>query len=144
MENLIKKGLWYLFITMFLVALIVVMLLFKGTPVEQSLSGATAGNEYQSLTTMATTSPSYLIYKGAGTFGSIVISTLGTGNVIFYDATSTTYWKRTIQATTSLPVIATIGASQAAGTYVYDTTFNGGLMAVYNGAQGTSTVMFRK
>lgn len=126
-------------------ALIFVYALFSfyKTP-EGSFSGVTAGNEYQSLTTRATTSFAALFYKGAGTFGSVVINTLGTGSIVFYDATSTNSNLRTVTATTSLPVIAVVDASQAAGTYTYDTTFNGGLMAVYSGAQGTSTAMFRK
>lgn len=135
---------FYTIVVIAVIALLGLAIGFNINQPEKPLSGVTAGNEYQSLTTRATTTFAYLFYKGAGTFGSVVINTLGTGNVVFYDATSTNSNLRTVTATTSLPVIAVIDASQAAGTYVYDTTFNGGLMAVYSGAQGTSTTMWRK
>ena len=108
-----------------------------------SVGSVANGSAYKSLSTAATTSSAYMVKVGTGTFGSVVINTLGTGNIVFYDATTTTASARTIQATTSLPVVGYVSASQAAGTYTYDTSFYGGLMAVYSGSQGTSTVTFR-
>lgn len=143
LETTLKKVSLYLFITMFLVALLVVMVLFKGTSVEQSISGVQIGNEYNATHLVATTSFAYLLESGRGTFGSVVINVLGTGNVVFYDATSTNSNLRTVTATTSLPVVGYIAASQAAGVYTYDTRFLKGLMAVFSGAQGTSTVITR-
>jgi hypothetical protein len=101
------------------------------------------GNAYKSITTTATTSVAYMVKKGAGNLGSIIITTLGAGNIVFYDATTTVPTQRTTQATSSLRVVATVGTSQAAGTYTYDNEFYSGLMAVYSGVQGTSTVTFR-
>jgi hypothetical protein len=108
-----------------------------------SIGSVSTASEYHSLTTFATTTGAYLIKTGSGTFGSVIVSVLGAGNVVFYDATTTIPANRTVQATSSLPVVGVIGASQAAGTYTYDTVFFSGLIAVYNGAQGTSTVTFR-
>jgi len=110
---------------------------------EPPLKGVTVGNEYSSLNFMATTTFAKLIDKGAGTLGSIVINTLGAGYVIFYDASSTNSNLRTTTATTSLRVVAVQDASQAAGTYTYDINYDDGLIAVFSGAQGTSTLMYR-
>jgi hypothetical protein len=114
----------------------------NGNPINP-LGSISNGSAYKTLSTAATTSPVYMIKTGPGTLGSVVINTLGTGNIVFYDATSTIPTYRTIQATSSLPIIGYVSASQAAGTYTYDVSFYGGLMAVYGGAQGTSTITFR-
>lgn len=116
-------------------------LYFKGQ--EIAPGSVNVANEYHGYTMTATTSPSYLFKTGVGTFGSIIISTLGAGNVVFYDASSTIPTQRTIQATSSLPIVATIGVSQAAGTYTYDAVFFNGLIAVFSGAQGSSTITIR-
>jgi hypothetical protein len=108
-----------------------------------SLGSVARGGEYKALTYFATTAPAYVIKTSGGTLGSVVINTLGAGYTIFYDATTTSSALRTIAATTSLPVVATVSASQAAGTYTYDVSFYNGLMAVYSGAQGTSTITWR-
>jgi hypothetical protein len=113
------------------------------TTKESSVSSVNVGSSYKRMTTLATTSAAYVIKSGGGTFGSVIINTLGTGNVIFYDATTTDATQRKISATTSLSIVGVISASQAAGTYTYDASFYDGLMAVYSGAQGTSTLTWR-
>ena len=142
MENTVRKIAWYSFLTLIMVVGIGVVVILKGTPAV-NVGGVTVGNEYSSLNFMATTTFAKLIDKGAGTLGSIVINTLGTGYVIFYDASSTNSNLRTTTATTSLRVVAVQDASQAAGTYTYDINYNDGLIAVFSGAQGTSTLMYR-
>jgi hypothetical protein len=144
MENQVQKIVLYSFITMILVALIFVYALFSfyRTPAT-SFSGVQIGNEYTATHLVATTTLAAQIRQGRGTFGGYVINVLGTGSVIFYDATSTLPAQRTIQATTSLPVVGYISASQAAGVYTYDTRFLQGLIAVFSGTQGTSTVLTR-
>jgi hypothetical protein len=112
-------------------------------PVEQSIGSVGAGSIYQSTTFKATTTWAYLFKAGAGTLGSVVINTLGTGNVTFYDASTTNSNLRTTVATTSLRTVGVIDASQAAGTYTYDAGFYDGLIAVFSGSQGTSTVAWR-
>ncbi len=109
---------------------------------EQNIGSVSQGNEYYHSTMRATTTPWILFKNGPGAIGSIIINILGAGNAVFYDATTTDVNKR-VGATTTLDVIAVIGASQAAGTYVYDTWFRYGLLGVFNGAQGTSTLMWR-
>ena len=111
---------------------------------EQSVGSVERTSEYHSTTMLATTSAYYLFHNGSGSLGQITINVLGTGNAIFYDATTTNYLKRTGQvATSSLNVVGVIAASQAAGTYTYDNIFVDGLLGVFNGSQGTSTVMHR-
>jgi len=122
-------------------------LVFKGqeqpTSVEEeSLGGVNIGNEFNPFTQLATTSESYLIKTGRGTLGSIIINTAGTGNTVFYDATTTNANLR-VKATSSLTVLGVIDASQAAGTYTYDIRFIDGLLEVNNGAMGTTTITIR-
>ncbi len=107
------------------------------------LGSVTVGNEYRGITTAATTTGAYLFKKGPGAFGSVIINVLGTGNVVFYDASTTIPANRTVQATSSLPVVGYIAASQAAGTYTYDVYFGQGLIGVFSGTQGTSTITWR-
>jgi len=131
-------------IVLIIVVVISIIVYPKGERKEEAQFGSVGiTGEYRYTTNLATTNKAFLLKYGRGTLGSIVISTLGTGNVVLYDASSTIPNLRTIKATTSLPVIATIGASQAAGTYTYDVSFYNGLIAVFNGAQGTSTITYR-
>ncbi len=111
---------------------------------EVTAGGVNIANEYHSTSMAATTTSNYAFSYRNGALGSIIINVLGTGSATFYDATTTDVNKRTNQtATSSLNVLAYIGASQAAGTYVYDTVFFNGLLGVFSGSQGTSTVSHR-
>ena len=49
-------------------------------------------------------------------------------------------FKKAITATTSLPTIAHFPASAGARTYSFDVGFNDGLLAVFTGNIGTSTI----
>ena len=119
-------------------------LVYLSQPKEQEVSSVQRASEYHSANLFATSSAYYLIKSGNGTFCSAVINVLGTGNVVFYDATTTNVNLRVNQqATSSLPVVAVISNSQAAGTYTYDNLFYNGLLAVFQGTQGSSTITFR-
>ncbi len=109
----------------------------------RSVGSVARTSEYRSLTTIATTVPAYLIKYGQGTLGSVIIHNIGTGYYTLYDASTTIPSNRTIQATSSLRIVGIVANSQAVGTYTYDTTFNNGLIAVYGGTQGTSTITYR-
>ncbi len=113
-----------------------------GENIDQNIGSVSQSNEYYHNTMMATTSSWNLFKNGRGALGQITISTLGAGYAVFYDATTTNVNLR-VGATSTLDVIAVIGASQAAGTYVYDTWFRYGLLGVFSGTQGTSTLMWR-
>lgn len=110
---------------------------------ENNVGSVAVGNSYKSMTNIGTTSRAYLVKSGSGTFGSVIISSIGTGQAIFYDATSTLPSKRTVTATSSLRVIAVVSASQAVGTYTYDSSYYDGLMVEYSGTQGTTTITYR-
>lgn len=101
------------------------------------------GSEYHSTTLVATTTFATLFKNGSGTFGGYVVNTLGTGNIVFKDASTTNSNLRTITATSSLRTVGVMDASQVAGDYVYDAYFQDGLIAVFSGTQGTSTVLWR-
>jgi hypothetical protein len=143
MDKQISKLTWYVFITMILVALIGGIIFFKNTPVEQPIGSSGAGSINQSTTLLATTSSVWQFKVGAGALSQIVVNVLGTGNVVFYDASSTLPAQRTIAATSSLRAVGVIAASQAAGTYTYDVGFYDGLIAVFSGTQGTSTIAWK-
>mgnify|MGYP007100114440 CR=1 FL=1 len=111
-------------------------------PVE-SLGSVARGGEYHSTVLQATTTYATLLKRVAGALGSIVVNVAGAGNAMFYDATTTNSGLRTVVATSSLRLVAPIDTNLAAGTYTYDSYFNDGLIAVFGGAQGTSTITWR-
>lgn len=101
------------------------------------------GNEYHSTTTVKVDGSVNLtnykvINTGNGTLGSIIITGVGTGYFNIYDATSTV--TNTSWATTTLAIIP---ASASAGTYVFDTIYQKGLLIEYSGALATSTITYR-
>ena len=109
-----------------------------------SFGSVDKSSEYHATTTLATTLGQNLVASGQGTFGSVIINVLGAGSTVFYDTTTTNINLRTGQiATTSLNILGVVAASQANGTYTYDEIYYNGIMAVYNGAQGTSTITYR-
>jgi len=97
---------------------------------------------YNHTTTVSASDAVQILKKQFGTLGRITITTAGAGYASLYDATTTDATLRAITATTSLPLIAEIGAGLAAGTYEFDTAFNDGLMVVFSGVMGTSTIMW--
>lgn len=82
----------------------------------------------------------YLLKKTPGQFGSVVLLGANTGIFELYDATTSNANLRTKTATTTL---ATVPASMAAGTYIFDVGFNYGLLLVVRGAPATSTITFK-
>jgi hypothetical protein len=125
------------------VILIVGAIWFNRPIIEINQGGVPLSSGYHNFTTIATTSTVYLIKSGPGLLGSVIVHTLGTGYFTLYDASSTLPAQRTITATSALPVLGIISASQAAGTYIFDDYFVDGLMVDYNGTQGTSTITWR-
>jgi len=106
------------------------------------------GNDYQATTTMAAVTGTFdgieLLKTGQGALAQVTITGANTGNIIFYDATTTDITKRTTSRATSTIVIADIAASVAAGTYTFDAEFSDGLLMVRaSGIGPTSTVMWR-
>jgi len=81
---------------------------------------------------------------GAGSFGSIVITGANTGVINVYNATTTDVNKRTGQKATSTILIASIPASTAAGTYVFDASYTDGLyIDLVSGNMPTTTITYR-
>ena len=98
-------------------------------------------NEYQSTSKVPATT-SQLIKATRGTLGSIVV--LGAGaEIIIYNASTTNANLRTIAATSSLPILAAMPASAAAGTYTFDIRATEGLLMDIIGTTGTSTITWR-
>lgn len=125
-----------------------VVLLTLDQPTVQ-VGSVETGQEYQSVSLAAsavygaTASSPVTVKTRAGSLGSLVITGAADGVLHFYDATTTDASARTVTATTSL-LIATIPASLAAGTYVFDLEFTDGLIVdLESGSFPTSTITYR-
>ena len=105
-----------------------------------NLGGFTAPYEY--VYTIPTGTAAQLLKTRFGILGSVVITGVGTGDLTLYNATTTNANLRATAATSSLPVIASFPANTAVGNYDFDVAFNDGLLAVFSGAIGTSTLTF--
>jgi len=105
-----------------------------------NLGGFTAPYEY--VYTIPTGDAAQLLKTRFGILGSVVITGVGTGDLTLYNATTTNANLRAIAATSSLPVIASFPTSTAVGNYDFDVAFNDGLLAVFSGVIGTSTLTF--
>lgn len=117
---------------------------------EPTSGSVTVASEYVATTTAAnsvygaTITGSKLIRTGSGTLGSVVITGANTGVVNIYNATTSNVNQRTGKKATSTILIATLPASLAAGTYVFDTQFSDGLyVEVVSGSIPTSTITYR-
>lgn len=101
------------------------------------------GNDYMSTTTdptWATLTPKVLKTAG-GSLGSVVITTVGTGSLFLYDATTTNVNLRTNTTATSTITLAAFQVTTGAGTFTFDSTFSNGLIAVWTGSNNASTTI---
>ncbi len=78
-----------------------------------------------------------------GSLGSVIITGAGAGYIDIYNASTTDATLRTVTATTSLPTIAHFPANTVAGTYDFNTIFTDGLLVVWTGDIGTSTITYK-
>ena len=82
--------------------------------------------------------------SGHGSFGSVIITGANTGVLNFYNATTSDVNLRTGNKATSTILLASIPASTAAGTYVFDVEYTNGLLLVLeSGLMPTSTISYR-
>lgn len=112
-------------------------------------ASVTVGNEYQATSTAAnvaygaTITDDKTLKTSYGALGSVIITGANTGIVNFYDATTSDMTKRGNKATSTL-LIASLPASLAAGTYVFDAWFvNGLLVDLDSGTMPTTTITYR-
>lgn len=104
----------------------------------QTFGSIVEGQTYNATTTSAggtyaTVSGDKLLKTGVGSLGSVVITGANTGILNFYNGTTTTGY-----------LIASIPASAAAGTYVFDATFTTGLFVdLVSGSMPTTTITYR-
>ena len=134
------------------IALVIAFIvLFNQKPKEEPfLSSVSVTNEYLATSTAAsvvygaTITGSQIIKTGQGSLGQVVITGANTGVVNFYNATTTNVSSRTGQPATSTILIASLPASLAAGTYVFDAFYTAGLyIELVGGAMPTSTISYR-
>ena len=108
----------------------------------KSLGGVAQGQSYMSTTThdfgTVSAGSSKLLKNGDGEFGSVIITNSTAGSFNLYDATSTNHGDH---ATTTL---AKVGASLAAGTYIFDVVFSRGLLVEFQSSNiASSTITWR-
>lgn len=108
------------------------------------------GSEYNATSTAASgvygaqTAGNKVIKTGYGSIGSVIITGANTGAINLYNATTTNVALRTGNTPTSTILIASIPASTAAGTYVFDVAFNHGLLLdLVSGIMPTTTITWR-
>lgn len=108
---------------------------------EESLGGGMA-SVYTSNFTPTAGDEAQLIKTRAGVLGSVIITGAGAGTFNIYNASTTDATLRTIAATSSLPRLASFPANAAVGDYKFDAGFSYGLLVVWTGAIGTSTITY--
>lgn len=131
------------------VAIVIVVFLLGRNP--QTLGSVSATNEYQATSTAPNAvygalTADALIRTGRGSLGSVVVTGAAAGVLNFYDATSTNVQNgRAAAMSTSTILIASLPASIAAGTYVFDAEFTNGLYIEleHSGTMPTTTVTWR-
>ena len=108
--------------------------------------GVDIANDYTATTTGGNlvNAPKPLLVTGQGALGSVTITGANTGVLDFYNATTTNVNLRTGQTPTSSIYVASIPASTAAGTYVFDEWVNVGLLLDASGSLPTSTITYRQ
>ena len=134
-------------------ALIIVAILFVGFSlnnkienIEIPVGSVSVSDEYISTMTGedsgfgATVSTN--LKPAPGVLGSVTITGTATGELIFYNSTTSDVTLRA-GATSTLPILAHIPASLAVGTYVFDIEANIGLIVEVLGTQPTTTVTYR-
>lgn len=127
-----------------LVALVIIIGLVTDEKSPNSKTGSIMdGQAYNSTTTDtfgAEIVGAFKVLKvGYGNLGSVVITTSTAGSFNLYDASTTV--NGAVYGTTTL---AKIGASAAAGTYTFDTTFTKGLVVEFQSTNlASSTITWR-
>lgn len=129
-----------------------ILLMMFGTQLQEAgkqLGSVSVSSEYVATSTAANTvyggfTTGRLIKSGYGTLGQVTITGANTGIVNIYNATTTNVNLRAGNKATSTILIASIPASAAAGTYVFDAQFTDGLFLDLNsGIMPTTTVTYR-
>jgi hypothetical protein len=150
LEQTLKKVALVLTIIAVLVALIALMILFKGTTDEPPVGSVAQSSEYHATTTYSgVPKHNYLAYDSLstqGTLGSIIVTKVGAGTTMnyIYDATTTNALKRAATMSTTSIIMATWPGNLATGTYTFDTVYlNGLLFENTDGGLGTTTITFR-
>jgi hypothetical protein len=108
---------------------------------DEIMGSTVVGNDYNYITT-SSTPPTVNVLKGSmGSLGSVIITKDGAvgGKTTFYDATTTNALLRNHATTT----IASFPTDTTEGTYVFDVTFNRGLIMETDTRVGTTTITFR-
>ena len=109
---------------------------------EKSLGSVARAGEYQPLAIKGASTGGAVLTSSPGTLGSIVITGANTGLINVYNTTTTNANLRA-GVTSTLPVLASIPASAAAGTYTFDVVATYGIAYEITGTPPTSTLTWR-
>lgn len=139
--NFIRK-----YVLAIILVIIIGILVISNHKTSQKSTGISDGQAYNATSTLSggpwNSAPFFKVLKtGYGVLGSVIITNSTAGAISLYDGTTTNALLRTNPATTTLAVI---GASVAAGTYVFDVSFSTGLVVDFpSGLAASSTITWR-
>lgn len=124
------------------IAMLAIVLLTK--PLDTVVGSVERASEYHGTTTsQGRFLTDVVLLDNDGTLGSVVITGAAAGVINLYDATTTDPAQREASMSSSSILVATIPASAAAGTYVFDRVLRYGLVANITGTIPTTTITFR-
>jgi hypothetical protein len=139
-------------IALLVAAVLFALALIIGNSYAQPVQASTLqGQEYQATSTAPSNvygatiaTGDTVIRKGSGSLASVIITGANTGIINFYDATTSNVNLRTGQVATSTILLASLPASIAAGTYIFDVVYSRGLLvSLVSGTIPTSTITYR-
>jgi len=126
---------------------VIVIIALAGIKVYDFLNGSSIGsvsigNEYHYVFMNPASSATQQLTTAPGALGSVIITGAGAGNFVLYNATTSNVNLRAL-ATSSLDILAQFPNNTAAGTYTFDVVANYGILGVFTGAIGTSSITYR-
>jgi len=148
-NNIMKEAITYILTVSLIILAVFVAVDMAVDKIEMPVGSVNNGNEYNATSTAQNTvygafSANRAIKQSWGTLGSVVITGANTGIINFYNATTSDITARTGNTATSSLLIASIPASLAAGTYVFDLNFTDGLfLDLVSGNMPTTTITYR-
>jgi hypothetical protein len=110
------------------------------------LGGVPRTHEYQSTTTSShlALADMVVLKSGPGSLGSIVHTAKGSGgDILIYNATTSNIKARTGQLATTTLLLAALPQAADTGTYVYDVDAPHGILVIFTGTKGTTTITYR-
>jgi hypothetical protein len=128
-----------------LVAIALVLTVVLYAPPQDVQGSQLQGMDYNATTTGESTAQNVesLLKTGSGSLAQVALMGAATGVMSLYDATTSDASLRDAGQATTSNLIAAFPNSAAANTYMFDATFNRGLLLITDGTAPTSTITWR-